>query len=98
MWVFILVSIPWLLYALFTWSNPNQLHVGFSEQQMFWWRISFVDGGILCVVALWLFLTGLRERQFNLLLVIFSLAGFWFLFKWSRSALLGILRAWHFIT
>lgn len=97
-WVAILVALPWLEVALLKWFHPVQAHESTSTPEWFWWRVSILEGGAFCLIALWLIFHGLKERHVNPVLVISALAGIWFLVEWPLTAMEGILRSWHFIS
>ena len=92
-----LAALPWLQLAAFKWFLPLRLHEDADTPAMFWWRVSIIEGGFLCIVTLLLFASGLRQRQVNPLIIVSALAGAWYLFNWPPLAHLRVFFA-HGVT
>ena len=91
--VMLLVALPWLMIGIFSWSFLLSWHLESQTTDLLWIRIYIILGGIPCILALALFVDGVRKKQINPLLILFALSGLWYLFEWPVKALLAILRS-----
>jgi len=92
--VMILVAIPWFMLGVFSWIFLLREHLE-TEAAMdwFWMRVAIIIGGFMCAIALKVFADGVRDKQYNPLLILFALMALWYLFNWPVKAVLAILRS-----
>lgn len=95
--VILLVTLPWLQLGLFELAHSYPYNENANTPKWFWWRVSMIEGGAFCLLAIWLAISELRERRFNPLQLIGVFFGAWFLINWPVYAFEGILRSWQFI-
>lgn len=90
--VMLLVSIPWFLVGIFSFSFLMQAHLEEGVKYTSGMKISIILGSVPCMLALALFVDGVRRKQINPLLILFALSGLWYLIEWPVRALLALLR------
>ena len=91
--VMLLVALPWFMIGIFSWSFLLNWHLESETTDLFWTRVYIILGAIPCLLALALFVDGVRKNQINPLLILFALTGLLYLFDWPVKALLAILRS-----
>ena len=89
--VMLLVAIPWFIIGVCSWMVLVHAHLESEVTDWFWGRLAIIIGGVLCLVALAVFVDGMHQKQINPLLVLFALMGFWYLIEWPGKALAAIL-------
>ena len=98
-WMIGLSALAWTPIALWNLRVAQDGHffVHGYEPVLFWWRLAFIDGGIVALASIGLFVSGIKLRHVNFAQAMAAIAAVWFLVEWVPVAIEGLLRSWKLV-